>query len=131
MTHMTLKYDISQFGRPLVRPHPSPYHIFRPSVTEIKAEKAYIYWDICTLSYSFLSRYCFFFDHILTNWWIPSFLWLMVWIKKVLNFLQKQDGLNWATLKISSEFSSNSPLRTHKSHSTNFEVIFAPEVYSH
>ena len=43
-----------------------------------------------------------------------------------------QAGLSRATLeissKLSSKLSSNFPLRTHKSHSTRFEVIFTPKV---
>ena len=42
--------------------------------------------------------------------------------------ISKQAWLSRATLEISSEFSSNFPLRTHKSHSVHFEVIFPSEV---
>ena len=41
----------------------------------------------------------------------------------------EQAGLSRATLEISSEFSSNLPLRTHKSHSARFEVSFTSNLF--
>ena len=44
---------------------------------------------------------------------------------------REQAGLSRATVEISSEFSSNIPLQTHKSHSARFEVIFMSELFFH
>jgi hypothetical protein len=60
------------------------------------------------------TMFCFVCPIILFNVGILLIFLLLL----LLNTTAKQAGLSRATLKISSEFSSKLPLRTHKSHST-------------